>query len=107
MPAKLWVIDVWGKLLYPMADRPDRREGERIFGRYGQLEVLRQGTELEQLVARAHAAEAQMAGIHSTDAAWGAESCAPYPGRFFGIVSPDSRNIMACLRSRERGAWRR
>src|SRR5207253_2876513 len=35
------------------------------------------------------------------DAGWVAETCARYPGRFFGMVSPDPRDVMASLRTIE------
>jgi len=33
---------------------------------------------------------------------WATEVVRRYPGRFFGIVSPDPTSIMACLRTIER-----
>src|SRR5213080_4232031 len=76
-------------------------EGASIFGRYGQLPALREGTKPEDLVAEMDAAGVALAGLCGTDAAWVAETCARWPGRFFGMVSPDPRDIMACLRTIE------
>src|SRR5438093_13324959 len=101
MTGKPWIIDVWVNLLRPIADALGNREGESIFRRYGQLEALKEGTKPEQLVAEMDAAEVELAGLCSADAEWVAETCAGYPGRFFGMASPDPRNIMACLRTIE------
>src|SRR5947208_15539250 len=92
-----WIIDAWVNLLRPAGGA----EGASVFGRYGQLPALREGTKPEDLVAEMDAAGVALAGLCGTDAAWVAETCARWPGRFFGMVSPDPRDIMACLRTIE------
>jgi len=96
-----WIIDAWVNLLRPASDSPDSSDGESIFGRYGQLEQLTAGTKPEQLVAEMDAAGVERSGLCGTDTLWVAETCARYPGRFFGMVSPDPRDIMPCLRTIE------
>src|SRR6058998_3854020 len=97
MPDPPWIIDVWVNLLRPAGGA----EGASIFGRYAQLPALREGTKPEDLVAEMDAAGVALAGLCSTDAAWVAETCARWPGRFFGMVCPDPRDVMACLRTIE------
>ena len=92
------IIDAWVNLLRPVEAHAG---GERIFGRYGQLAALREGTRPEQLVAEMDAVGVAIAGLCSTDAEWVAATAARYPGRFFGIVSPDPTDIMGCLRTIE------
>jgi len=92
-----WIVDAWVNLLGPAGGV----EGASIFGRYGQLAALRAGTKPEALVAEMDAAGVALAGLAGADAGWVAETCARYPGRFFGMVSPDPRNVMACLRTIE------
>ena len=99
MPDAPWIIDAWVNLLHPPSEPTP--EGEAIFARYGQLDVLRDGTKPERLVAEMDAAGVQMGGLCSTDARWVADVCARWPGRFFGIASPDPRDIMKCQRSIE------
>src|SRR5438552_16722825 len=94
MPDPPWIMDAWVNLLRPAGGA----EGASIFGRYGQLPALREGAKPEALVAEMDAAGVELAGLCGTDAAWVAETCARWPGRFFGMVSPDPRDIMACLR---------
>src|SRR5438034_11567806 len=91
------MVDAWVNLLGPAGGV----EGASIFGRYGQLAALREGTKPEALVAEMDAAGVALAGLAGADAGWVAETCARYPGRFFGMVSPDPRNVMACLRTIE------
>src|SRR3989442_15650690 len=97
MPEPPWIIDAWVNLLRPTGGG----EGASIFGRYAQLPALREGTQPEALVAEMDAAGVALAGLCSTDAAWVAETCARWPGRSFGMVSPDPRDLMACLRTIE------
>src|SRR5881397_1052486 len=97
MPDPPWIVDAWVNLLRPAGGA----EGASIFGRYGQLPALREGTKPEDLVAEMDAVGVALAGLCGTDAAWVAETCARWPGRFFGMVSPDPRDIMACLRTIE------
>ena len=101
MPDRPWIIDTWVNLLRPLAPQTNR-EGEQIFERYGMLDVLREGTKPEQLIAEMDAAGVAMAGLCSQDADWVADVCDRHPGRFFGIVSPDPTDIMGCLRLIER-----
>jgi hypothetical protein len=96
-----WIIDAWVNLLRPLPPT-GAGGGEGIFGRYGQLEALRHGTDPARLVAEMDAAGVAMAGLCSADAAWVAEVMARWPGRFFGMVSPDPTDVMACLRTIER-----
>ncbi len=93
-PGERWIIDVWVNLLRPVRDHP---AGESVFDRYGSLDVLREGTTPERLVAEMDAAGVARAGLCSTETEWVAEVLARYPGRFFGIVSPDPTRIMPCL----------
>ena len=97
-----WIVDVWVNLLRPMSASPNAADGESIFGRYGQLAALRDGTDPEALVREMDAAGVALAGLCGTDTEWVAETCARHPGRFFGMVSPDPRNPMACVRAIER-----
>jgi hypothetical protein len=102
MSDKPWIVDAWVNLLRPAAERPGSGGGESVFARYGQSELLRQGTKPEQLVAEMDACGVQVAGLCGTDAEWVAETCARYPGRFFGMASPDPRRIAPCLRAIEK-----
>jgi hypothetical protein len=95
------IIDAWVNLLRP-APPAAADGGAAIFARYGQLEALREGTDPARLVAEMDAAGVAMAGLCGTDAAWVAEVVARWPGRFFGMVTPDPTDIMACLRTIER-----
>src|SRR5262245_39422951 len=83
----------------PIGDHP---AGENVFWRYGQLDVLRQGTRVEDLLAEMDGAGVATAALCGEDLAWVAETCRQHPARFFGIVCPDPRDIMACLRTIER-----
>ena len=97
MPGPPWIVDAWVNLLRPNAGA----EGASVFGRYGQLPALREGAKPEALVAEMDAAGVELAGLCGTDAAWVAETCARWPGRFFGMVSPDrATSWPACARSR-------
>ena len=101
MAAAPWIIDTWVNLLRPVA--PERREAaENVFGRYGALDVIREGTKPEALLAEMDAAGVAIGGLCSTDLEWTAEVVARHPDRFFGIVSPDPTDIMACRRTIER-----
>jgi predicted TIM-barrel fold metal-dependent hydrolase len=95
-----WIIDTWVNLLRPLPPG-ENPEGEQIFVRYGMLDILREGTKVEQLIAEMDAAQVAIGGLCGQDLHWVADTCARYPGRFFGIVSPDPSNIMACLRTIE------
>jgi hypothetical protein len=96
-----WIVDTWVNLLHPVAEQ-HRAAGENVFGRYGRLDVLREGTNPEALVAEMDAAGVAMAGLASQDLEWAADVVARHPGRFFGIVCPDPTPIMPCLRTIER-----
>jgi len=96
-----WIIDTWVNLLPPVAEH-QREAAEAVFGRYGQLDVLREGTKPEALLAEMDAAGVALGGLCSTDLEWTARVVARWPERFFGIVSPDPTDIMACLRTLER-----
>jgi hypothetical protein len=96
-----WIVDTWVNLLRPVASE-QREAGENIFGRYRRMDVLQAGTDPAALVAEMDAAGVALAGLASSDLGWLGEVIARYPGRFFGIVSPDPTNIMACLRTIER-----
>jgi predicted TIM-barrel fold metal-dependent hydrolase len=96
------IIDTWVNLLRPIPADRLRPEDASVFRRYGRLDVLAHGTRPEALLAEMDAAGVAMAGLCGQDDAWVAEVCARHPGRFFGIVSPDPRDIMACLRTIER-----
>jgi predicted TIM-barrel fold metal-dependent hydrolase len=100
MADRPWIIDAWVNLLRPAPAVADPAGGS-IFGRYGSVDVLREGTRPEALVAEMDAAGVEMAGLCGTDARWVAEVCARWPGRFFGIASPDPRDVMGCLRGIE------
>jgi predicted TIM-barrel fold metal-dependent hydrolase len=95
------IIDTWVNLLRPVAE-DQRREGESIFERYGQLETLREGTKPEALLEEMDAAGVEVAGLCGQDEKWVAEVAAQHPKRFFGIASPDPRDIMRCVRTIER-----
>jgi uncharacterized protein len=96
-----WIIDTWVNLL-PAVPEHQREAAENVFGRYGQLEVLREGTKPEALLAEMDAAGVALGGLCSADLEWTARVVAEWPQRFFGIVSPDPTDIMACLRTIER-----
>jgi hypothetical protein len=96
-----WIIDTWVNLLPPVAEH-QREAAENVFGRYGQLDVLREGTKPEVLLAEMDAAGVAMGGLCSTDLEWTARVVQRWPRRFFGIVSPDPTDIMACVRTIER-----
>lgn len=93
-----WIIDAWANLLRPVPEGA-RPAGDHIFARYGMLDVLRCGTDPEQLIAEMDAAAVAMVGLCGQDVEWVAEICARHPTRAFGIASPDPTNIMACLRT--------
>src|SRR5207249_9415075 len=93
MPDPPWIIDAWVNLLRPAGGA----EGASIFGRYGQLPALREGTKPEDLVAEMDAAGVALAGLCGTDAAWVAENCARWPGRLFGIMRPERRDRMGWM----------
>jgi hypothetical protein len=97
-----WIVDTWVNLLRPVA-ASQREAGENVFGLYGNLDVLQQGTDPAALVAEMDAAGVAMGGLCSTDLAWVGDTMTRYPGRFFGIVSPDPTDIMGCLRTIDRG----
>src|SRR5436309_14591466 len=97
MPGRPWIVDAWVNLLRPAGGA----EGASIVGRYGQLPALREGTKPGALVAEMDAAGVELAGLCGTAAAWVAETCARWPGRFFGMVSPAPRDILGCLRTIE------
>jgi predicted TIM-barrel fold metal-dependent hydrolase len=99
VPEPPWIIDAWVNLLRPTGGA----EGASIFGRYGQLSALREGTDPAALVAEMDAARVALAGLSGTDARWVADTCARWPGRFFGMASPDPRHIMTALRTIETG----
>jgi len=96
-----WIVDTWVNLLRPVAE-DQRAAAENVFGPYGRLDVLREGTRPEALVAEMDAAGVALGGLCSTDVEWVADVVGQYPGRFFGIVSPDPTDIMRCLRTIER-----
>jgi hypothetical protein len=98
MAAAPWIIDTWVNLIRPAA--PERRAAaENVFGRYGALDVVREGTKPEALLAEMDAAGVALGGLCSSDLEWTAEVVARHPDRFFGIVSPDPTDIMACRRT--------
>jgi len=96
-----WIIDTWVNLLPPLAEG-ENPAGERIFSRYGVLDLMREGTDPARLVAEMDAALIDRSGLCSRDSDWVARVCAEYPDRFFGIASPDPTDIMGCLREVER-----
>ena len=107
MPAGApWIIDTWVNLLRPVADH-QRAAAENVFGRYGQLDVLRSGTKPEALIAEMDAAGVAIGGLCGTELDWVAEVAGRYPGRFFTIVIPDPTDIMRCLRPIDRAVAER
>jgi predicted TIM-barrel fold metal-dependent hydrolase len=96
-----WIIDTWVNLLRPVTGH-ERTAGENVFGLYGAADWLREGMKPETLLAEMDAAGVAMGGLTSTDLEWVAETVARHPGRFFGIVSPDPTDTMACLRTIDR-----
>jgi uncharacterized protein len=96
-----WIVDTWVNLLRPVAGHA-RDAGENVFGRYGSAEWLREGTRIEALLAEMDATGVAVAGLTSTEFEAVAEAVSAHPTRFFGILSPDPTDIMACLRSIER-----
>jgi uncharacterized protein len=96
-----WIVDAWVNLLRPVPQAA-HPEGEHVFARYGMLDVLQQGTDPQLLVDEMDAARVGLAGLCGQDNEWVADTCRRYPTRFFGIVSPDPTDIMACLRTIER-----
>src|SRR3990172_6509601 len=64
-----WIIDTWVNLLPPVAEH-QREAAENVFGRYGQLDVLREGTTPEALLAEMDAADVAVGGAPSTHLHW-------------------------------------
>src|SRR5262245_51408523 len=61
-----WIIDTWVNLL-PAVPEHQREAAENVFGRYGQLDILREGTKPEALLAEMDAAGVALGGLCSTD----------------------------------------
>src|SRR5262245_41812298 len=73
-----WIIDTWVNLLRPLP-AGENPQGEEIFARYGMLDLLRQGTKPEALIAEMDAAQVVMGGLCGQDLQWVADICARYP----------------------------
>ena len=50
-----WIVDAWVNLLRPVSEA-QRAAGENVFGLYGRIDALRDGTNPETLVAEMDAA---------------------------------------------------